>query len=150
MHTQTNNAQNTNFSNRLGVGKLPTTSTWHDDNWHLGSIRSLQGKCEHSAVFPNRCTHKCIIHLVHKINKLCLILTFIRFHFLMIKVRSCTVSVIFSRGSFLWIVPLTSALNEIDVWNFSRGILHFAHTHFINLQFIHYCCRCGGKLQPHV
>lgn len=67
---------------------------------------SLKGKSEHSAVFPKGFVHKCIIHLVHKINKLCLILTFTSFHFLMIKVRSCKVSGKFSTGSFLWIVPL--------------------------------------------
>lgn len=86
--------------------------------------------------FQKRYSHKCIIHLVHKINKLCLILTFTSFHFLMIKVRSCKVSVKFSTGSFLRLVPPASALNELDVWNFSRGIFHFTHISLTCSSFI--------------
>lgn len=59
--------------------------------------------------------HKCVIHLLHKINKLCLVSPFTSFHFVMIKVRSCEVSGKFSAGSFLWDVPPASALNELDV-----------------------------------
>lgn len=92
---------------------------------------------------------KGIIHLLHKINKPWLILTFTSFHFLMIKVTSCKVSVKLSTGSFLWLSAsgFGRLMNQIETFQEASSV---SHTHFINLWFIHYGCGCGGKQQPQI